>query len=101
MLLQFLDLPKMWNQPSIFSLTVVGRRYYLSLYETDKKKSDNKYDEHKTNSRRQNRKKQVCVGVGGWVDVRAWVGMCACAWVCVWEEGSVTWGIKKALFDYE
>ena len=69
MLLQFLGLPKMWNQPSIFSLTVVGRRYYLSLYETDKKKSDNKYDEHKTSSRRQNRKKQVCarVWVGGWV----------------------------------
>ena len=66
MLLQFLGLPKMWNQPSIFSLTVVGRRYYLSLYETDKKKSDNKYDEHKTSSRRQNRKKQVCEceGVG-------------------------------------
>ena len=69
MLLQFLGLPKMWNQPSIFSLTVVGRRYYLSLYETDKKKSDNKYDEHKTSSRRQNRKKQVFarVWVGGWV----------------------------------
>ena len=41
----------------------------MSLYETDKKKSDNKYDEHKTSSRRQNRKKQVCarVWVGGWV----------------------------------
>ena len=99
----------MRNQPSIFSLTVVGRRYFLSLYETDKKKSDNKYDDHKTNSRRQNRKKQVCarVGVGGWVDVRAcvrgWVrvrGLCVRGCVCG-RRGSVTWGIKKVLFDYK
>ena len=39
--------------------------------------------------------------------VRAWVGMCACGWVvCAWvcvcgRRGSVTWGIKKVLFDYK
>ena len=76
----------MRNQPSIFSLTVVSRRYFLSLYETDKKKSDNKYNEHKTNSRRQNRKKQVCARVGGYVCMC--VGcVCVGACVCVWEEG--------------
>ena len=81
----------MWNQLSIFSLTVVGRRYFLSLYETDKKKSNNKYDDHKTNSRRQNRKKQVCarVWVGGWVDVYAWVGGYVCVFVDVCVGGAV------------
>lgn len=39
-------------------IKIVGRRYFVSLNETDKKKSDNKYDDHKINSRRQNRKKQ-------------------------------------------